>query len=226
MNTPEEIIDSLLPWLVERVTSDPYFAGVSVIHEDDSDALDKMSQALAILGGTAVIWMGPKGLDKVPNMRLGPMELQLTATVLQNPILGQNMKAGRSYARRLRDLCKHVRVPGLTSGLVPRENCIDRVDSDAAPVSYVIQFTTKEADAGPGCVSPVIFTVLNGVATLSCATALAEIWVSPASSYPRTGATGAYLYSGPITLTTSIQFCGYKTGLVPGPVDQIDYTAP
>jgi hypothetical protein len=222
--TPEETVNLALDFLVERVKSDPFFAGVEVCHEDDSDAMDSLSQGLAVISGgtpgTAIVWLGPRGTDAAPNFRLGPMGLMFTATVHQNPILLASASPARGYARRLRDLCKHLAIPGLATGLVPLKECIEPMSSQLAPVAYAVHFTAQETAEQNLC-ADVTFSLTPWETytsvTLSSTTAGASIYyTTDGTTYPGLPS-GATLYSAPFNATTgtTILACAYLSGYIP-----------
>lgn len=219
MTTPENIINDVLAWLVDRTKADSYFAGVAVMHEDDSDFLTKTEQALAAAGGTAIIWLGPRGNDTRPGVTLGPLDILLTATVHQNPVLPDGkFKPARAYARRLISLFKNTSMIGFTTAIQPTDRCLEPADSDIAPVAYAVNLKCREANEGQIRVDIPRFTyAASPTPSLAIATATdnAEIRYTIDNTYPKPDSA---LYTGPLTeIPTICRAAAYLANAIPSP---------
>lgn len=222
MTTLTDILDEL----VERTKADAYLSTVFVTHEDRGNPVEDIAAALAILDisrgkiGAGILWLGPTAGDNLPNVTFGPLEVKLTALVLEDPAInlaadGTTLKA-LTIARRLRDLFKHFPPTALASPLLCLNPCIARVESDLAPVTYEVRFSTMEADlTSITRVAMPVITNASGTITLACATSGATIYYTTSGLYPRLGQ--GTVYSAPFTPAAGslVKAAAQKSGVHP-----------
>lgn len=203
--------------------------GISVLNEFDKTLAENIANSLAVLTernnkiGACVLLMSPVGNDDSPDVAFGPLDVDIVATVLEDPDMNQsNVGTGKpalTIARRVEMILRHYDCPGIVKTLIPEPQVIVPVRSDLAPVAYEVRMHATEADSDQRTrVSRPVFTPASGASpvavTISTVTSGATIYYTTDGSHPYAGNPNAVQYAGAIQINqaTTLRARAFKAG--------------
>lgn len=241
--------------IVDRLLGDDFFATIPVFTSETGNLESEINSSLGLSSGRGgkagalVLVQQPIGVDEMPGVTFGAMDLEFNILVLEDPKVNRDENIGTLHpaleiVRRIIRVLKMAHLGGGNDGGAAR---LLRIGSPAfnpyavvignddigfvVPIAYQIKLFCAEADSdvytkvSRPTISSTASTVPSTV-TLAVPTSGAAIYFSLDGSYPRPGGSGSVLYASPINLVAActLRSAAYKTGSIPSDVVAADYT--
>lgn len=215
--------------LVARARADEFIGSVTVLDQRKGQIENEIAGALGLLTETAgklgacVILLAPIGDVVYADAPGGPLEMEVTFRVLEDPVLnmdvaGGTLKSAEELAVRIVRVFQHYHPQGLAATLAAKKPTIVPVGDPMARVAYEVRFMTVEDGSDFDKVSTPALSVEEGAApqtvTITCATAEAQIYYTLDGTHPWSG--NGTLYTAPVAVEAAgiLRAAAFKTGVV------------
>ena len=195
-----------------------------VIESEIDMRLVYMTARMSRVGAGILVEMPLLNVNK-PNVEGPILEVDIPILVMENPTVNMNakastagtMKSAEEIVQDVLDVLHHQRIDNLQ--LVAAANAVQPANEYRGVVAYRVHIATMAVSAQTRRPLPPTITVTAGEATMSCATAGAEIYFTLDGSYPgKVGQPTAMLYNAPVPVNSGdvIRAASYLSGLNPG----------
>ena len=230
MNTPENIKSAVR----SRLLSVPFFSNVPIVLDTEANTDGALDRAIktAIDSGAGAGVFGivtiPTARDSMPNPE-APLSYMVSVQFYEDPLVNRTNGGTGKYAETLASQAyvtlKHFewRDGNPASGgagcliCLPVPEPVSWLKDAKARWAYQCRFEVQslQQDYLGLCAEPFI-VVADGVATITCATPGAALYVTLDGTYP-SAAAGAALYAGPFSVTAgqAVLACAYLPTFIP-----------